>query len=393
LQKNRRISKRCLVIGYYHRGAGPVVNGVVYHRNIEALIQNIKDSNVRIMRYSKNYISNTNAYYGNPVSSWFLSRLSEGVFYRINKTPYASALRFVAAIPWIVELILNKINLVIGPQPPISLLYAAHLIKIPSIDVLHGYAISRDHHCYGDHNEFVSKYNLPSTICALDLYSENIIRRWGASKGIDVCSIDNYQHEFISDCGYKIIADINAARRNGKRIVLITLGWDIDMYCQEFPHEDGEIHPRIYKTLKKMSKDEMERVLFLVRPHPMLYKDERNIKKINETCNDLGVRLDACKTFSHLVGVVDTHITIGSSVTRELGMHGTKTLFFGDALTLERDFFVEHQHGIAIYSTRWPVSDVIDFLLNNKMGPVSQSYLDEILPQKKIYHIVDDILK
>jgi len=411
---NHTRKKRCLVIGYYHHGCGPKKKGVEHHRGVESLIERLKHNDLDIIRYSKNYINNSNHYYGKPISSWILSRLAEGLFSKFAmKNPLPTdnlkiskkiqvrppkitiaktiiqMLRIFASIPWLISLKINRFRLIIGFQPPISLIYAANILKIPIIDIMHGYTIYKDHFYYGYHNAFKPKNDLPSTICTLDRNSEIIIKKWALLKKIKVYSVKNFQNKLINDHG-NLLKLIKLNKDRGKLILLVTLGWDIDKHCFDHPHKDGELHPKIFELLKKIKKN--KKIFTIVRAHPMLNRKPRVIKKLRKISKYLEAEFDNSKMFSHLYDLIDTHISTGSSTIKELAMFGTKTLYYGDAHTLERDFFLEHKYNIAMYASKFSTKSIINFILKNKKVSANKFYLNKVEPKYNIEHIVEKLL-
>ena len=124
----------------------------------------------------------------------------------------------------------------------------------------------------------------------------------------------------------------------------------------------------------------------------MQNRNPRIIKKLRKTSKYLKAEFDNSKIFSYLYDLIDTHITTGSSTIKELAMFGTKTLYYGDTHTLERDFFLEHKYNIAMYASKFSTKSIINFILKNKKVSANKFYLNKVEPKYNIEYIVEKLL-
>ena len=271
-------------------------------------------------------------------------------------------------------------------------------MNLPVVDVLHGYGIVPTHHVYG----FDAIVNTPDNQLCTDY--------------IALDEISKRQIEASLQCGHKnskvwsIVSPVLDASKpfqncnidhsvysKYKKVCLVTLQWGIDRFEQKFPHEDGELHPKIHRLVCDFKVND---VLFIIKLHPMIaHNDQIKHRLITRYSKQDNVIVDTSSTLYRLLLISDVHLTIFSTSVREAAFLGISSLLFSTDDELFSDgndrFQAELEHGIARRVGYYSHNRILDIILNiNKITQLPSTYIKNVMPSNQsICTIVQSIIR
>lgn len=227
---------------------------------------------------------------------------------------------------WLKVLALTKPKVVIAIQPHPLLCQACRIKGVEVFDYQHG-LIKEIMPEYG--HSFMAKApleKLPTGYLCWDEDSAEVLRQWATPRGIRVLVPGN---PWVSRFMYPKPQDVLVSQalsqlpntKHYEKTILISLQPGLDqLYPDSF--EEGEFIP---KSLKDALSSSVESVLWLVRLHPIQFKDPQLSKKIIQFFSQYpNVEVDnATKAaLPAVLSVVNGHITWNSCVVLEAAFMG-----------------------------------------------------------------------
>ena len=297
---------------------------------------------------------------------------------------------------WILH---TNCKIVIGIQPSTSLVAASNALGVPVIDLLHGYGVTPTHKIYGF--ESINKIRdelLCTDYVALDNYSKTVLEK-NFSKSNKSVRCWSYLSPVLKSIAPKGVLPHEEFAKDYRKNFLVILQWGINRFEQKFPHDDGELPPRLVEVIEAG----LDRGLgfgFIVKPHPVLIRNEAILGYLRKNCQQVkGVWLEESTDLKTLLRVVDGVITIFSTSTREAAMLGVKTLLFSS----DEELFVGDDHihqceiesGMAIRVNRLNINEILNFMESMSQNCICQNedYLKAVQPKfRNAVPLVSEIL-
>lgn len=267
-------------------------------------------------------------------------------------------------------------QMVIGIQPTHELVMAAKYLGLPIADLLHGYGISRKHRVYGP---------MALQACGqLHLCTDYICLDRNTAKSISLY----LEEEKLNARCWSYLSPVLKSNASGavhkkfrsrfKKTFLITLQWGVHRFEKKRPHVDGEIPPLISEVI---NHSDAQNYGFLVRPHPILLQNSDAMRRLTETIGLLpNVEIDLEQDLAAVLNVIDGHLTLYSSTTREAAIMGKPSFLFSSDDELfegeEPILAVETSLGIAMRVSYLRPAQIIDIIADD--NSLDEQIYDEL---------------
>ena len=257
--------------------------------------------------------------------------------------------------------------LVIGIQPAVELISAAHEHNIPVIDLLHGTNISVNHIKYGvSILSSTERSLLPDCFIAPDNKSREKLKKniFLSGQKIDCRTF----HSTEKHSNYSVdIKNFNKIM-NYKTVATFTLQWGVHRVEKRNPHNDGELPPLLTEIIAHPCSRE---ILFLIQPHPVLKRSKKIMNMLHRNCSSLNnVHLVVNESVEAVFECSDLHLTLWSSATRQASLMGLTTLILSSDTFLFPPIGELHEADIDIGAAElvagFPVEKIVERILSLK---------------------------
>lgn len=235
---------------------------------------------------------------------------------------------------WRKILMAARPKLVLAIEPSSSLCRVCHELGIRVFDIQHGF-IGDNNPNYGYSFQMSrSRECLPDCILCWDNSSADSLQKWTIEKGIEVRIIGNpwLQKFMINRTDDPIVKYFGLLNRSelgqkGKPRILVALQWGLYDVAVT-PNQELFTNEFMPKALEEAIKQTSDLYEWVLRPHPVQYKDEKVFQRLVKYVADRFGRnamISRCVPLPLVLSSADLLITYSSSAVIEADFLGVKS--------------------------------------------------------------------